>query len=68
MSAPHLFVRDLIARMDERDVFPGAIKDEELYELVNAAERLIGRARQEMVNRLTAQLWAEQRAEQRAPK
>ena len=62
MSAPHLFVRDLIARMDERDVFPAAITDEEIHELVNASERLIGRARQELVNRLTARLWAEQTA------
>jgi hypothetical protein len=55
MSTPHLFVRDLIARMDERDMFPAAIKDEELYELINAAERLIGRARQELNVRLTAE-------------
>ena len=51
MSAPHLFVRDLIARMDERDVFPGAISGDELIELAEAAERLATRARTEILNR-----------------
>ena len=51
MSAPYLFVRDLIARMDERDVFPGAISGDELIELAEAAERLATRARTEILNR-----------------
>ena len=61
MSAPYLPVPDLIQRIKDRDVFPSAVTDNELRQLISAAERLVGRARQELVNRLTAQLWAEQK-------
>ena len=55
MIIAYLPVRDLIAQLNDRDMFTGAIKDEEIHELVNAAERLIGRARQELNVRLTAE-------------
>jgi hypothetical protein len=62
MSAPYLPVPDLIRQINDRDCFPDAVSENEIQQLINASERLIGRARQELVNRLTAQLWAEQTA------
>ncbi len=62
MSTPYIPVSDLIRLIEDRDGFFAAVTNDELHQLVNAAERLAGRARQELVNRLTAQLWAEQRA------
>ena len=64
MIAPYLPVRDLIAQLNDRGCFPADVKNDEILTLINAAERLIGRARQEMKNR-----WHESRlAEQRAPR
>jgi hypothetical protein len=51
MSPPYLPVPDLIWQINDRNVFPASIADDELHQLVNAAERLIGRARQELLNR-----------------
>ena len=51
MSAPYLPVPDLIKQIEARDCFPSAVTDIELHQLVNASERLIGRARQELLNR-----------------
>ena len=62
MIVPYLPVRDLTAQLNDRDIVPGDIKDEEIHELVNAAERLIGRARQELSNRWTESLRADQKA------
>ena len=55
MSAPYLLVPDLIWQINDRDVFPARVTDDELIALVEAAERLIGRARQELNVRLTAE-------------
>jgi hypothetical protein len=62
MSAPYLPVPDLIRQIENRDCFPSAVTDGELHHLIQAANQLVSRAEQELVNRLTAQLWAEQRA------
>ena len=51
MTAPYLPVPDLIRRLDDRNCFPVAISGDELIELAEAAERLAGRARQELLNR-----------------
>jgi hypothetical protein len=64
MSAPYLPVPDLIRQINDRDVFPFLVSNDEILTLIYAAERLVGRARQEMSNRWTESL----RAEQRAPK
>jgi hypothetical protein len=57
-------VPDLIRQINDRGCFPADVSNEEIMTLVNAAERLVGRARQEMKNR-----WHESRlAEQRAPR
>ena len=61
MSAPYLTVANLTRLIEDRDCFPEVITDDELDKMIDAAERLVGRARQELVNRLTAQLWAEQK-------
>jgi hypothetical protein len=53
MSTPYLLVPDLIWQINDRDVFPAAVTNDELHQLVNASERLIGRARQELSNRWT---------------
>jgi hypothetical protein len=55
MSTPYLPVPDLIAQLNDRDMFPARVTDDELIALVEAAERLIGRARQELNVRLTAE-------------
>jgi len=62
MSTPYLLVPDLIWQINDRDVFPAAVTDDELHHLIQAANQLVSRAEQEMVNRLTARLWAEQTA------
>jgi hypothetical protein len=62
MSAPYLPVPDLTRQIENRDCFPSAVTDDELHHLIQAANQLVSRAEQELVNRLTAQLWAEQRA------
>jgi hypothetical protein len=62
VSTPYLPVPDLIRQIEDRDVFPTAIEDDELHQLIRAANKLASRAEQELVNRLTAQLWAQQRA------
>ena len=61
MSTPYLLVPDLIWQINDRDVFPAAVTDDELHQLVYASERLIGRARQEISNRWTERLRAEQK-------
>jgi hypothetical protein len=58
MSVPYLPVPDLIQRIEDRDTFPEAITDDELRQTINAANRLIGRARQELANRFAARLRA----------
>jgi hypothetical protein len=62
MSTPYLPVPDLIAQLNERDVFPFIVSNDEIMTLINAAERLAGRARQEISNRWTESLLAEQKA------
>ena len=56
MTAPYLPVRDLIAQLNDRDMFPADVSNDEILTLVYAAERLVGRARQEMSNRWTESL------------
>ena len=56
MIAPYLPVRDLIAQLNDRGCFPADVKNDEILTLINAAERLVGRARQEMSNRWTESL------------
>jgi len=55
MSTPYLLVPDLTWQINDRDVFPARVTDDELIALIEAAERLIGRARQELNVRLTAE-------------
>jgi hypothetical protein len=62
MTAPYLPVRDLIAQLNDRDMFPADVSNDEILTLVYAAERLVGRARQEMSNRWTESLRADQKA------
>ena len=62
MSTPYLPVRDLTRLIEDRDGFFSAVTDDDLHQLIRAANKLVSRAEQELVNRLTAQLWAEQRA------
>jgi hypothetical protein len=62
MSAPYLPVPDLIRRIEDRDCFPSVVSNDEILTLINAAERLVGRARQEMLNRWTESLRAPDRA------
>ena len=64
MIIAYLPVPDLIRQINDRGCFPADVKNDEILTLINAAERLVGRARQEMSNRWTESL----RAEQRAPK
>ena len=61
MSTPYLPVPDLIQRIKDRDVFPSAVTDNELRQLISAAERLSGRAMRELSNRWTERLRAEQK-------
>jgi hypothetical protein len=61
MSAPYLPVPDLIRQIKDRDGFPSAVTDNELRQLISAAERLSGRAMQELSNRWTERLRAEQK-------
>jgi hypothetical protein len=61
MIIAYLPVPDLIRQINDRDCFPDAVSENEIQQLINASERLIGRARQELVNRLTTALWAEQK-------
>jgi hypothetical protein len=62
MSTPYISVPDLIRLIEDRDGFFAAVTNDELHQLVNASERLIGRARQEISNRWTESLRAEQKA------
>ena len=62
MSPPYLPVRDLIAQLNDRGCFPADVSNDEILTLINAAERLVGRARQEMSNRWTESLRADQKA------
>jgi hypothetical protein len=62
MIVPYLPVRDLIAQLNDRDCFPSDVNNDEIMALINAAERLVGRARQELSNRWTERLQANQRA------
>jgi hypothetical protein len=50
-----LTVRDLIAHLNDRECFQSVIPDDEIDRLIDAAERLVGRARQELNARLTAE-------------
>ncbi len=61
MSA-YLPVPDLIRKIEDRDVFPTAIEDDELHQLIRAASRLASRAEQELVTRFIKQLRAPERA------
>jgi hypothetical protein len=61
MSAPYIPVPDLIGTLNTRDCFPAGISNEEIWNLINAAEQLIGRARQELLHRRTEAQWAEQK-------
>jgi hypothetical protein len=61
MSAPYLTVANLTRLIEDRDCFPAIITDDELHQLIRAVNKLVSRAEQELVNRLTAQLWAEQK-------
>jgi hypothetical protein len=61
MSPPYLPVRDLIAQLNDRDCFPADVSNDEILTLINAAERLVGRSRQEMMNRWTEAQWAPER-------
>jgi hypothetical protein len=63
MSAPYLPVPDLIRRIEDRDCFPSVVSNDEILTLINAAERLIGRARQEISNRWTESLRAEKKTQ-----
>jgi hypothetical protein len=62
MSTPYIPVPDLIRLIEDRDGFFAAVTDDELRQLISAAERLIGRARQELSNRWTESLRAPERA------
>ncbi len=62
MSTPYLPVPDLIRRIEDRDCFPSVVSNDEILTLINAAERLVGRARQELSNRWTERLRADQKA------
>ena len=62
MIIAYLPVPDLIQRIKDRDVFPSAVTDNELRQLISAAERLSGRAMRELSNRWTERLRAEQKA------
>jgi hypothetical protein len=48
-------VPDLIHIIENRDCFQAVIPDAQIYRLIDAAERLVGRARQELNARLTAE-------------
>jgi hypothetical protein len=48
-------VPDLIQIIENRECFQAVIPDDEIYRLIDAAERLVGRARQELNARLTAE-------------
>jgi hypothetical protein len=61
MIVPFLPVRDLIAQLNDRDCFPADVSNDEIMALINATERLVGRARQELSNRWTERLQANQR-------
>jgi DNA-binding GntR family transcriptional regulator len=61
-AVPYLPVPNLIRLINARDVFPAAVTDDELRQLISAAERLSGRAMRELSNRWTESLRAEQRA------
>jgi hypothetical protein len=61
MIIAYLPVPDLIRQINDRDCFPADVSNDEIMTLVNAAERLIGRARQEISNRWTERLRAEQK-------
>jgi hypothetical protein len=62
MTAPYLPVRDLIAQLNDRDMFPADVSNDEILTLINAAERLAARARQELLNRWTECQWAPEKA------
>jgi hypothetical protein len=62
MIIAYLPVPDLIRQINDRDCFPADVKNDEILTLINAAERLVGRARQEMSNRWTEILRADQKA------
>ena len=50
-------VPDLIQLIENRESFQSVIPDDEIYRLIDAAERLVGRARQELNARLTAEIF-----------
>jgi hypothetical protein len=62
MIVPYLPVRELIAQVNDRDCFPADVSNDEIMALINAAERLVGRARQELSNRWTDSLRADQKS------
>ena len=48
-------VLDLIQIIENRESFQSVIPDDEIDRLIDAAERLVGRARQELNARITAE-------------
>ena len=52
-------VPDLIQIIENRESFQSVIPDDEIDRLIDAAERLVGRARQELNARLTAEFTSE---------
>ena len=62
MIIAYLPVPDLIRQINDRGCFPADVSNDEILTLVYAAERLVGRARQEMSNRWTESLRAPERA------
>lgn len=58
----YLPMRHLIAQINDRDCFPASVSDEEIMTLINASERLIGRARQEVRNRFVEARQADRKA------
>ena len=57
-ATPFTTVPNLTRLIEDRDTFPSAVTDDELRQTINAANRLIGRARQELANRFAARLRA----------
>ena len=61
MIIAYLPVPDLIRQINDRGCFPADVSNDEILTLINAAERLVGRSRQEMMNRWTEAQWAPER-------
>jgi hypothetical protein len=55
MIVIYLPVRDLIAHLNDRERFQADVTDDELYQIIEAADLLVVRAKQELNVRLAAQ-------------